>query len=163
MTLVSSFFVSEGRNQLVVAKRIVWSYVPTFPTPSFCTLVLVRICILSHNSPCFQSNIAITNFLVLHMSEIRFHDVIDQSTVHMYSYAKNSKTWLTKIAKWVCFGVLFFNSIRWIQLCYQKNLTFVDCCDKVLLNSSWKMLLSSPKARLITFFKTRLTKLYLNI
>ena len=33
-------------------------------------------------------NIAITNFRVLHMCEIRFHDVIGQSTVHMHSYAK---------------------------------------------------------------------------
>ena len=43
---------------------------------------------LSHNSRC---NIAITNFLVAHACEIRFHDVID-CTVHVYimtsSYAK---------------------------------------------------------------------------
>ena len=31
-------------------------------------------------------NIAITN-IVLYTCEIRFHDVIGQSTVHMYSYA----------------------------------------------------------------------------
>ena len=30
------------------------------------------------------------------------------------------------------FGTLFFNLIRWIQLCDKKNLTFVDCCDKIL-------------------------------
>ena len=42
----------------------------------------------SHNNPCFQCNIAITNFLVSYTCEIRFHDVIGQSTVHMYSYAK---------------------------------------------------------------------------
>ena len=47
--------------------------------------------LLSHNNPCFQSNIAITNFLVSHTCVIRFHDVIGQSTVHMYSYAKNLK------------------------------------------------------------------------
>ena len=64
--------------------------------------------------------------------------------------------------KWVCFGPFVFNLIRWIQLCDEKNLTFVDCCDKILLNLSWKMLLSSPKARLITFSKTRLIKFYLN-
>ena len=44
--------------------------------------------ILSLNIPCFQCNIAITNFLVLYTCEIRFHDVSDQSTVPMYSYAK---------------------------------------------------------------------------
>ena len=37
---------------------------------------------------CFQCNIAITNFLDAHTCEIRFHDVIGPSTVHMYSYAK---------------------------------------------------------------------------
>ena len=42
----------------------------------------------SLNNPCFQCNIAITNFLVSHTCEKRFHDVIGQSTVHMYSYAK---------------------------------------------------------------------------
>ena len=44
--------------------------------------------LLSHNNPCFQCNIAITNFLVSNTCEIRFHDVIRQSTVPMYSYAK---------------------------------------------------------------------------
>ena len=39
-------------------------------------------CPLSHNSSCFKCNTAITNFLVLHTCEIRFHDVIDQSTIH---------------------------------------------------------------------------------
>ena len=43
---------------------------------------------LSHNKPCFQCNTAITNFLVSNTCEIRFHDVIGQSTVPMYSYAK---------------------------------------------------------------------------
>ena len=41
--------------------------------------------ILSHNDSCFQCNIAITNFLVSNKCEIRFHDVIGQSTVHLYS------------------------------------------------------------------------------
>ena len=39
---------------------------------------------LSHNNPCFQCNIAITNFLVSNTLEIRFHDVIGQGTVRMY-------------------------------------------------------------------------------
>ena len=60
------------------------------------------------------------------------------------------------MAKWVCFGPLFFNLIRLIQLCDKENLTFIDCWDKIILNSSWKMLLGSPKARLISFSKTRL-------
>ena len=42
----------------------------------------------SHNNPCFQCNTAITNFLISNTCEIRFHDVIGQSTVPMYSYAK---------------------------------------------------------------------------
>ena len=44
--------------------------------------------VLSHNKPCFQCNIAITNFLVSNKCEIRFRDVIGQSNVPMYSYAK---------------------------------------------------------------------------
>ena len=66
------------------------------------------------------------------------------------------------MAKWVYFGPLFFNLIRLIQLCDKKNLTFVDCWDKIILNSSWKMLSSSPKARLITFSKSRLILFYFN-
>ena len=42
---------------------------------------------LSHSNPCFQSNIAITNFLFSQTCGIRFHDVIGLSTVHMYSFA----------------------------------------------------------------------------
>ena len=56
----------------------------------------------------------------------------------------------------------FFNLISLIRLCDKKNLTFVDCWDKILLNLSWKMLLSSPKDHLITFSKTRLIKSYVN-
>ena len=45
---------------------------------------------------------AITNFLVLQTCEIRFHDVIDKSIVHMYSYAKILKhgrpTWPNEYA-----------------------------------------------------------------
>ena len=58
------------------------------------TILLRRnIILLSHNDPCFQCNIAITNFLVSHTCEIRFHDVIFRSTVPrtMYSYAKIPK------------------------------------------------------------------------
>ena len=38
---------------------------------------------LSHNNPCFQCNIAITNFLVLYTYQIRFDDVIGQSSLHI--------------------------------------------------------------------------------
>ena len=43
---------------------------------------------LSHNNPCFQCDTAITNFPISNTCGIRFHDVIGQSTVPMYSYAK---------------------------------------------------------------------------
>ena len=81
--------------------------------------------LLSHNNPCFQCNIAITNFLVLHTCEIRFHDVINR-TVHMFtsSYAK-----IPKHGQMIN-GTLFLNLIRWILFCDKKKLTFVDCCDK---------------------------------
>ena len=61
-------------------------------TKTFCILNLV--CVkgqnytLSHNNPCFQCNTAVTNFLISSTCEIRCHDVIGQSTVPMYSYAK---------------------------------------------------------------------------
>ena len=52
--------------------------------------------VLSHNNPCFQCNIAITNFRPPHTCEIRLDDVPGQSTVSMYSYAKNPKhSWPT--------------------------------------------------------------------
>ena len=91
---------------------------------------------LSHNKPCFQCNTPITNFLFSNTCEIRFHDVIGQSTVPMYSYSKILKhglpTWPNE-----CFGpFLFIYLIRLIQLCDKKNLTFVDCWDKIILNSS---------------------------
>ena len=51
----------------------------------------IRNLILSHYNPCFQCNTAITNFLVSNTCETRFHDVIGQSTVPMYSCAKIPK------------------------------------------------------------------------
>ena len=51
--------------------------------------VYVHILYSSHNNKlCFKCNVAITIFLVSHMSEIRFHDVKGRSTVYMYSYAE---------------------------------------------------------------------------
>ena len=38
----------------------------------------------THNNPCFPCNIAITNFLILYMCEVRFYDVIDL-TVHTFT------------------------------------------------------------------------------
>ena len=87
---------------------------------------------LSHNKPRFRCNIPITNFLVSNTCKIRLHDIIGQSTVPMYSSTKYSKTWLTYMAKLVCFGPLFFNIICLIQLREKKNLTFVDCWDKII-------------------------------
>ena len=40
------------------------------------------------NKLCFQCDTAM-NFLVSQACEIRFHDIINQSTVHIYSYTKN--------------------------------------------------------------------------
>ena len=101
---------------------------------------------LSHDNPCFQCRIAITNFLVSHTCDIRFHDVIGQSTVHMYS-----KTWLIYMAKLVCIGPLSFNLIRWIQICDKKNLTFVDCCDKIFIKLALKNVIKLAKGSLNPF------------
>ena len=68
---------------------------------------------------------------------------------------KNSKTWLTYIAQWV-----YFNLIHWIQLCDKKNLTFVDCWDKILLNSSWKNVIKLAKGLLSNIYRTHLTTFY---
>ena len=46
---------------------------------------------------------------------------------------KNSKTWPDE---YVLDDPYSFYSIRLIQLCDKNNLTFVDCFDKILLNSS---------------------------
>ena len=56
--------------------------------------------LLSHNNPCFQCNTAITNFLASNTCEIRFHDVMMYVKAHIYVFLrKNSKTWLTYMAK----------------------------------------------------------------
>ena len=51
-----------------------------------------------------------------------------------------------------------FNSL---ELCDKKYLIFVDSCDKILLNSSWKALWLA-KGLLNKFFKTHFIKFYLN-
>ena len=69
------------------------------------------------------------------------------------------------------FGALYIRENNWkssefmfIMLltvsCDKTNLTFVVISYNILLNS-FKMLLSSPEARLITFLKTRLIKCYM--
>ena len=54
----------------------------------------------------------------------------------LFAVPMYSKTWLTYKAKLVCFELLFFNIIHLIQLCDKKNLSFVDCLDTIILNSS---------------------------
>ena len=72
-------------TQLFLASHSLLSDITTVKTT---TSIKKGVNFLSHNNPCFQCNISITNFLVLRTCEIRFHGVIGQSTGHMYSYAK---------------------------------------------------------------------------
>ena len=90
----------------------------------------------SHNSPCFRCNIAITNFLVSHTCEIKFNDVIGQSTLYLCIPAPKFQNMADLHGKMSMFWNLFLNLIRWIQLYDKKSQTFVDCCDNILLNSS---------------------------
>ena len=53
------------------------------------------------------------------------------STVHMYSTEKIPKHGMEYVL-----DPFFFNSVGWIQLCDKENLTFVDYCDEILLNTS---------------------------
>ena len=55
---------------------------------SFSHMVFHTLGYLSHNNSCYQCYIAITNFLVPHICEIKFHFVTGQSTIQMYSSAK---------------------------------------------------------------------------
>ena len=57
------------------------------------------------------------------------------------------------MAKWVCFGLLFFNLIQLIQLCDKKNLTFIDSWDKIILNLSWKNVIKLAKGSLNNIFQ----------
>ena len=47
----------------------------SFPPTFYPSLSLEPNYLSSHNNPCFQCNIAITNFLVSNTCEIRFHDI----------------------------------------------------------------------------------------
>ena len=63
------------------------------------------------------------------------------------------------MAKCVCFDPFFSIYFAGFSYVIKKNLAFVDCCDKFFIKLVLKkMLLSSPKARSITWFKTRLIK-----
>ena len=123
-----------------------------FLQKNYFEIALFRYCFLSHNNLCFQCNTAITNFLVSNTYEIRFNDVIGQSTVPVF-LRKNSKTWLTYIFKWVYFVPLFFNTIRLIQLCDKKNLTFVDCWDKNYIKLVLKNVIKRASGELNNIFQ----------
>ena len=57
------------------------------------------------------------------------------------------------MAKWVCFWPLFFNLIRLIQLCDKKNLTFVDCWDKIISKFVFKNVINLAKGSLNNIFQ----------
>ena len=69
------------------------------------------------------------------------------------------KTWLTYMAKRVCFGTLFFNVIRCIQLYDQKNLTFVDCCGKIFNTLVLKNVIKLAKGLLNKIFQDSFNKI----
>ena len=57
------------------------------------------------------------------------------------------------------FGSLSNILILWIQLCDKNNLTFVDFCDKNLLNSSFKMLFKPAKGSVNNIFQDSFDKM----
>ena len=64
------------------------NFLLSYNKPCFqCNIAMTNF-LLSHNKPCCQCNAAITNFLVSNTYEIRFDDVIGQSSAHMHPYAK---------------------------------------------------------------------------
>ena len=78
--------VERKDNFLAKARKL--SILPTSLDTFDIRQLYIRILYLSH---CFQCNTAITNFLISNTCEIRFHDIIGQSAVPMYSYAKIQK------------------------------------------------------------------------
>ena len=122
------------------------------------THYLHRIIFIYHITP--QCNITITNFLVSHTCEIRCNDVIGPKHFTYVFLRKISKTWLTDMAKWVCFGPLLFNLIRWIQLCDKKNLTFVDCCHTILHKLVLKNFIKLAKSSLNNNFQDSFNKIW---
>ena len=60
------------------------------------------------------------------------------------------------------FWNLIFNLIRWIQLCDKDNLTFVEYCDKILSNSSWKNVIKLAKGSLDNIFQDSFNNILFN-
>ena len=63
------------------------------------------------------------------------------------------------MAKWVCFGLLYFNLIRLIQLCDKKNLTFVDYWDKFFIKLVLKNVIKLAKGSLNNIFQDSFNKI----
>ena len=57
------------------------------------------------------------------------------------------------MAKIVCFGPLFFNIIRLVQLCDKKNLTLVDSWDKNYTKLVLKKVIKLAKGSLNNIFQ----------
>ena len=74
---------------------------------------------LSHNNPCFQRNVAISNFLVSHTIEIRFHDVISQSAINVYVFLRKKIEYMADLRGQMSmfWDLIFFKFNSWIQLC----------------------------------------------
>ena len=115
--------------------------------------------ISSHTNLCFQCIMPLWIFLSLTQCEITFHDVIYR-TVHMFTSWHHPRQKFQNMAKWVCFGPLFSNLICWIQLWDKKNLTFVDCCNRILLNLSWKNIIKLAKGSLYNIFRDSFNKIW---
>ena len=96
------------------------------------------------------------NFLV---SQIRFHDVIDQSTVHMYSFAKLLKhgrpTWPNEYVLDPYFSI----QCAGFSYVIKQMLHSLTLVIKFYQTRPEKMLLSLPKARLITLFQDSFNKI----
>ena len=94
-----SFFLWKRRNTVSFSQNVLISLmIRVITTENFVITEWVIIFyqtyfFLSHNNPCFPCNIAIRNFLVSHMCEIRFHNVTDHCLHHDIILCKNSKTW----------------------------------------------------------------------
>ena len=90
-----NMYIKKIENHVVLSleSHVIWPKISIFYCAfDFLLQQFLKQYNLSHKNPGFQCNIDITNFLVSHTFKIRFHvhDVIGQSTVHMYSYAKRT-------------------------------------------------------------------------
>ena len=57
------------------------------------------------------------------------------------------------------FWTLFLNLIRWTQLCDKKNLTFVDCCDKKIIEPVLENIIKLAKGSLNNIFQDSFNKI----